>query len=97
MNYQKLDPSLSMAVNEVEEMKSVNSTQLSTQPRVVVFIHTQSPLDSSALDTLAAIGISDATEARDVYTATLDIDSLSQLSEYDWVKTIKLSQKLHFV
>ncbi|WP_096626115.1 hypothetical protein [Calothrix sp. NIES-3974] len=86
MNYQKLDPSLLMALNQVEEPNL---------PQLVVFIHTQQPLEASALDMLANLGISDNTSQKDVFTATLSTVSLSQLTEQSWVKYVKLSQKLH--
>lgn len=86
MNYQKLDAPLAMALNQVEE---------STVPSLVVFIHTQSPLEASALNILKNIGISDITSKDDVFTATLSSNSLSQLTEQNWVKFVKLSQKLN--
>ena len=86
MNYQKIDASLAMALNQVTEP---------TVPQLVVFIHTQQPLETPALNMLENIGVSDTTTKADVFTATLSPNCLSQLTDQNWVKSITLSQKLH--
>jgi hypothetical protein len=88
MNYKKLDAGLAMAVNQVE------NSQL---PSLVVFIRTNQPLDDSALAFLESLGIKGVTQAKEVFTATVSISAISQLSEQSWVQSLQLSQKLRFV
>lgn len=85
MNYQKLDASLAMALNDVLEPET---------PNLVIFIHTQTPLDPDAIAMLENAGISNITTKKDVFTATLSSHTISQLSEQSWVKYLKLSHKL---
>ncbi|MDJ0620798.1 MAG: hypothetical protein QNJ63_29355 [Calothrix sp. MO_192.B10] len=85
MNYQKLDASLAMALNDVLEPET---------PNLVVFIHTHSPLDPDAIAMLENAGISNITSNQNVFTATLSCNAISQLSEQSWVKYLKLSHKL---
>jgi hypothetical protein len=88
MNYKKLDAGLAMAVNQVE------NPQL---PSLVVFIRTNQPLDDSALAFLETLGIKGVTQVKEVFTATVSISAISQLSEQPWVQSLQLSQKLRFV
>lgn len=82
MNYQKLDAALAMALNEVQDPEERNLT---------VFIHTKADVDTALLQNL---GVSDITENKDVLTATLSSNAISQLSEQSWIHHLKLSQKL---
>lgn len=84
MNYQKLDTALAMALSEVENREERN---------LVVFIHTEPIPDASAAAFLESLGVS-VTKGRDVFTATLSANAVSQLSEKPWVQYIRLSQKL---
>jgi hypothetical protein len=85
MNYQKLDATLAMALKDVLEPET---------PNLVVFIHIQTPLEADAIARLEALGISNITENKDVFTATVSPNAISQLSEQAWVKYLKLSRKL---
>jgi hypothetical protein len=84
MNYQKLDTALAMALSEVENPE---------EQSLVVFIHTEPMPDASAAAFLESLGVS-VTRGRDVFTATLSANAVSQLSEKPWVQYIRLSQKL---
>ncbi|NMG20188.1 hypothetical protein [Brasilonema bromeliae] len=89
MNYQKLDTALAVALNDV------NNSQ---EPSLKVFIHTQN--DANYTETTAVLenlGVADVTPEKDVFTATLSPNAISQLSEQPWVQYIKLSQNLHLV
>ena len=89
MNYQKLDTALAVALNDV------NNSQ---EPGLKVFIHTKT--DALCTDTktvLENLGVEDVTPEKDVFTATLSPNAISQLSEQPWVQYIKLSQNLHLV
>lgn len=88
MNYQKLDAALAMALNDVSDPQ---------QPSLAVFIHTEPVLDSAATAVLENSGINGVTSGKDIFTATLSPNTISQLSEQSWVKYLKLSQKLHLV
>ena len=88
MNYQKLDASLAMAIKDVPEPET---------PNFVVFIHTYSPLEPDAIAMLEGEGISNITETKDVFTATVSYNTISLLSDQSWVKYLKLSNKLRLV
>lgn len=88
MNYQKLDAALAMALNDILDPEA---------PNLVVFIHTELVLDSTATTTLENLGVSGVTSGKDIFTATLSPNNISQLSEQPWIKSIKLSQKLRLV
>lgn len=84
MNYQKLDTALAIALNDVRNPE---------QPSLTVFIHTQSAPDAAATALLESFGVSVAS-GRDVFSATLSANAISQLSEQSWVSYLKLSQTL---
>ncbi len=84
MNYQKLDPALAMALNDVQNPE---------EPSLVVFIHTEPAPDEEAAAFLERLGIN-VTSGRDVFTAKLSAHAVSQLSEQPWVQYIRLSQTL---
>lgn len=88
MNYQKLDTSLAMALNDVQDPEA---------PSFVVFIHTEPAPDGNATAILNNLGVNDATSGKDVFTATLSANAISQLSEQPWVQYLRLSQKLRLV
>ncbi len=89
MNYQKLDAALAMALNEVQDPQERNLT---------VFIHTQPNADTTAANAfMQNIGISGVTGGKDIHTATLSQNAISELSEQPWVQYLKLSQKLRLV
>lgn len=85
MNYQKLDAPLSMALKDVQN---------TDEPSLQVFIHTK-PVSNAESAVLENLGISGVTSGKDVFTATLSPNAISQLSEQPWVDHVKLSQKLH--
>ncbi|PAX60707.1 hypothetical protein [Brunnivagina elsteri] len=88
MNYQKLDSALAIALNEVENPN---------EPSLVVFVHTNSPLDADKIAFLESSGITGVTEGKDIFTATLSVNAISELSQQAWVQYLKLSQKLRLI
>jgi hypothetical protein len=88
MNYRKLDASLAMTVNQVSDPQEAN---------LVIFIHTQQPLNEDASVFLQRLGINNITENSNVFTATVSLNAIAELSEQSWVESLKLSQKLHLV
>jgi hypothetical protein len=88
MNYQKLDTALAMALNDVQNLDELS---------LVVFIHTQPLPDKAAATFLESLGVSGVTSERDVFTATLSANAVSQLSDQPWVQYIRLSQKLRLI
>ena len=87
MNYKKLDTALAMALSDVQNPDERN---------LVVFIHTEPVPDATAAAFLESLGVS-VTSGRDVFTATLSANAVSQLSEQPWVQYIRLSQKLRLL
>lgn len=88
MNYHKLDGALATALNDVQD---------SEEPSLGVFIHTEPILDSAATAVLESLGVSGVTSGKDIFTATLSANAISQLSEESWVKHLKRSQQLRLV
>lgn len=88
MNYQKLDTALAMALNEVQDPE---------ERSLSVFIHTKPVADGGETAFLRNLGVSGVTDGKDVFTATLSPEAISQLSEQPWVQYLKLSQKLRLV
>lgn len=88
MNYQKLDAALAIALNDVESWDECS---------LVVFIHTEPVPDAAAIAFLKNLGVSNVTSGRDVFTATLSANGVSQLSHQSWVEYLKLSQKLRLL
>lgn len=88
MDYKKLDASLAMAIDEVDS---------SSEPTLLVFIHTNQQLDARAVAFLESLGIKDVTNDKDIFTATVSPNTVSELSHQPWVKSIKLSQKLRLM
>ncbi|MEH2090733.1 hypothetical protein [Nostoc sp.] len=88
MNYQKLDAALATALNDVQNLE---------EPSLTVFIHTESVLDSAATAVLESLGVSGVSSGKDIFTATLSPNAISQLSEEPWVKYLKRSQQLRLV
>ena len=88
MNFAKLDTALILALKRVQD------------PSIacfVVFIHTESLLDSAAIALLQDLGVCGITDGKNVFTATLSSNAISQLSEQPWVEYLKLSQELRLV
>ena len=88
MNFSKLDIALILALKKIQDQ---------SRPCLVVFIHTELPIDSKAIALLESFGVSDITAKKNVFTATLSSNAVSQLSEQPWVKFLKLSQQLRLV
>ena len=88
MNFSKLDIALILALKEIKD---------SSKPSLVVFIHTESDLDSGATAVLESFDVSGFAVGQDVLTATLSPNAISQLSEQPWVQYLKLSQRLLLV
>lgn len=86
MNYQKLDASLVLALDEVLDPNLVS---------LVVFIYTETNLNSTAIAMLENLGVSSVSSEQDSFTATLSPDQIAQLSDQPWVRLIRRSQKLH--
>ncbi|BAY46511.1 hypothetical protein SAMD00079811_41230 [Scytonema sp. HK-05] len=89
MNYQKLDSALAVALNDVDNPQ---------EPSLNVFIQTQPDGNSTdAPAMLENLGVADVTPGKDIFTATLSPNAISQLSEQPWVQYIKLSQKMRLL
>jgi len=88
MNYQKLDAALATALNDVQ-----NSEETS----LGVFIHTEPILDSAAIAILESFGVNGVSSGKEIFTATLSPNAISQLSDQPWVKYLKRSQQLGLV
>lgn len=88
MNYQKLDAALAMALNDVQNLDKRS---------LVVFIHTEPIPDAAAAAFLESLGVTGVTRGKDVFTATLSANAISQLSEQSWVQYLRLSHQLRLL
>ncbi|MEH2377158.1 hypothetical protein [Nostoc sp.] len=88
MNYQKLDAALATALNDVQD---------SEEASLAIFIHTEPVLDSAAIAVLESFGVSGVISGKDIFTAILSANAISQLSEQPWVISLKRSQQLRLV
>lgn len=88
MNYQKLDAALATALNDVKNVE---------EPSLAVFIHTEPILSPAATAILGSLGVNGVSSGKDIFTATLSPNAISQLSEQTWVKYLKRSQQLGLV
>jgi hypothetical protein len=68
------------------------STADSTVERLPVFIRTDADLPAEAKRILSTHGISGTNENVSVFAADLSPDTLDQLSEHSWVKSIALAR-----
>ncbi|WP_331711034.1 hypothetical protein [Nostoc sp. NIES-3756] len=85
MNYQKLDPALTMALNQQPESS------------LEIFIHTEADLDSAATAVLQKLGVSGVKAGQEVFTASLTLQQIFELSAQPWVKLLRRSQKLRLL
>ncbi|MEH2063606.1 MAG: hypothetical protein V7K50_15315 [Nostoc sp.] len=88
MNYQKLDAALATAINALQSLEEASLT---------VFVHTEPFLSPAAIAILESLGVTDVTSGKDIFTATLSPNAISQLSDQPWVKSLKRSQQLRLV
>jgi hypothetical protein len=85
MNYQKLDPPLTMALHQQPE------------DSLEIFIHTDPDLDSVATTVLQRLGVSGVKTGQEVFTATVTPQQIVDLSAQPWVRSLRRSQKLRLL
>jgi hypothetical protein len=85
MNHQKLDAALATSLREIQDSQART---------LVVFIHTEPELDDTAVAFLERLGVRGVTSGRQVFTATLSVEEIRELSEQCWVRVLRFSQKL---
>jgi hypothetical protein len=85
MNYQKLDPALTMALNQAPG------------DSIEIFIHTDANLDTTATTVLKNLGISGVKAGQEVFTASLTPQQIVELSAQPWVRSLRRSQKLRLL
>ncbi|MEM7454482.1 MAG: hypothetical protein AAF456_09030 [Planctomycetota bacterium] len=87
-DYSKFDAPLMMACNESHAQESFPVSLIS------VFIHLISPPDEQQKNELEAAGVVLPKRLSRIITAQLTREALVRLSQYDWVKALKLSQQM---
>lgn len=85
MNYQKIDSYLAMAIEDITDVNV---------PSLVVFIHTGENLDQDSIAFLEDLGVTDIEMGQQLFTATLSVNTIDELSELPWIEYLRLSQKL---
>jgi hypothetical protein len=89
MNYQKLDAALTVALNQVQNLD---------ERCLIVFIHIRLDVDYARVNAfLQDLGVSEVTDGKDIYTATLSPNAISLLSEQPWVQHVRLSRKFRLL
>lgn len=86
MNYQKLDSALAAALHDIQDLED---------RCLLVFIHTEPTLNSTAIALLERLGVNSANSGSGIFTATLSANDIALLSNQSWVYYIKHSQKLY--
>ena len=81
MRPEKLDPALQLALN-------------STDTHHLLFVHTQEMPGDRSREMLQAIDARPVANPGGLYVADLSREQIDQLSEQDWVKYLRLSQRL---
>jgi hypothetical protein len=85
MECRKLDAALQVALSHNRE---------DSGHQYHVFIHTEYPIGEKELQLLQDLGISHLSPDKKIFTATLPAESLSVLSDQNWVLAIRLSRRL---
>ena len=88
MDYDKIDASLAVALDEVNNPE---------ERMLSVFIQTTQGVDPAATDFLKEIGVAGAMEGRKIFTAKLSSRAVDELTRQPWVRYVKLSQKIRMV
>jgi len=88
VNYRKVDAALAAALDENRDPD---------ERALIVFVHTDQPPDANTAAVLDKYGVSPATSARKIFTATLSPRAVSELSDQPWVRFLKLSSKLRLL
>ena len=88
MNYKKLGAELVMAVTDAETLDEEEAA-------FKVFIRIAHAPDTHMVNYLKELGISCEPADRQIFTATLSVRAVDELSEQPWVSTLQLSKKLH--
>lgn len=88
MDYDKIDASLAVALDEVDNRE---------ERMLSVFIQTTQGVDPAATDFLKEIGVKGATEGKKIFTAKLSPRAVDELTKQPWVRYVKLSQKMRMM
>jgi hypothetical protein len=85
MDYRKIDASLGEVLAEAAN---------TDEPNLVVFISTTEEPNADQASLLQSIGVNQVAPGRRVFTGTLSVHAIDQLTDQPWVRSVKLSQKL---
>ena len=81
-NYKKLGPALISAIFKKHGDENIELT---------IFIRTHDELDNNEADLLESLGVNQVRQRNSIFTATLSIDSIIQLSQLPWIQFLDLS------
>jgi hypothetical protein len=85
MNYDKLDAALSSAVSETRDM---------TDEPLVVSVRTLAPPDAGQQQELQRLGVKGVSGRERIFSASLSLQDLEELSEKPWVRLVSLARPL---
>ena len=86
MDYKKIDAALAGTLKDADDPR---------ERCFILVIKTFRVLNHDEANILKALGAKgDANDQ--LFTATLSMNEIDKLSEYDWIQSIRLSRKLHF-
>ena len=86
MDFSKLDADLSAELDQ--------ATADPNEPAFMVFVQTDRPLGPEEAVVLSRLGVTGDFHGRDLFTATLSLRALDELSNQPWVRYVKLSRRL---
>lgn len=86
MDYKKIDAALAGTLKDADDPR---------ERRFILFIKTFRVLSHDEANILKALGAKGDVNDQ-LFTATLSLNEIDELSEYDWIQSIRLSRKLHF-
>ncbi len=88
MDYKKIDASLAAVLGEIQDPE---------QPILAVFIYTTHSITAAEATFLEKLGVREGVVGKQLITATLSARAVSELSDQQWVKHLKLSRKLRLL
>ena len=86
MDFSKLDADLSAELDQ--------ATADPNEPAFLVFVQTDRPLGPEEASVLNRLGVAGNFLGRDLFTATLSLRAIDELSSQAWVRYLKLSRRL---
>lgn len=86
MDFSKLDADLAVELDQTPADPN--------EPAFLVFVQTDRPLGPEEAAVFSRVGVAGDFLGRDLFTATLSLRAVDELSNQPWVRYLKLSRRL---